>query len=101
MGCCGQKRSQSPAASRPVWPVPAAHARSEPTAVASNGAGRGMSGVSAGGRNVVLRYRERARVLVRGPVTGRTYEFSAKQSTQSIEARDAEALLRTRHFVRA
>jgi hypothetical protein len=60
-----------------------------------------MAGASPGGRGVVLRYRERARVLVRGPVTGRPYEFSAEQPTQSVEARDAEALLRTRHFVRA
>jgi hypothetical protein len=46
----------------------------------------------------VLRYRERARVQVRGPVTGRVYEFSAGQPTQPVDARDAQTLLRTRLF---
>jgi hypothetical protein len=62
---------------RPVWPAPAVH-----------------------GGGVVLRYREPGPVLVRGPVTGRPYEFSAGQG-RSVDARDAEVLLRTRHFVRA
>ena len=82
MGCCGQKRHQLPAApataSRLAWPVPVVP-----------------------GRGVLLRCREPGRVLVRGPVTGRPYEFSAGQPTPSVEARDAEALLRTHRFVRA
>ena len=107
MGCCGQKRSQSPAAVstalHPAWPVPAVRTvqgPDSPAAVAVAGAGRGLSGALAG-RRVMLRYREPGRVLVRGPVTGRPYEFSAARPTQWVEARDAEALLSTRRFMRA
>lgn len=86
MSCCGQRRSASPAvtpaALRPAWPAPS---MAHPHAT----------------RTVVLRYRERARVLVRGPVTGRAYEFSAERPAQAVEVRDAEAMLRTAHFVRA
>jgi hypothetical protein len=53
------------------------------------------------GRGVPLRYRERAPVRVRGPVTGRAYEFSAAQSVQVVDARDADGLLKTRMFLRA
>jgi hypothetical protein len=49
----------------------------------------------------VLRYRERARILVRGPVSGRAYEFSPQQPTQSIEPGDADVLMRTGRFLRA
>lgn len=85
MSCCGQRRSAAAmplAATRPAWPAPSmAH--------------------SHGTRTVVLRYRERARVLVRGPVTGQAYEFSADRPAQAVEVRDAEAMLRTARFVRA
>lgn len=83
MGCCGKSRSQHSGA----LPAPPAQARAWT--------------VPDGAHSVVLRYRERARVLVRGPVTGRAYEFSAGQPTQPVDARDAELLLRTRHFTRA
>jgi hypothetical protein len=104
MGCCGQKRSQPQgavsSALRPASPVPAVRGLNSPTRPALGGAGAALPGASAGGRGVVLRYREPGRVLVRGPVTGRGYEFSAEQPTQAVEARDAEALLRSRRFVR-
>ena len=57
--------------------------------------------VATGARGVVLRYRERARILVRGPVSGRAYEFSPQQPTQSIEPGDADVLIRTGRFLRA
>ncbi len=86
MSCCGQRRSASPAvtpaaALRSAWPAP--------------------SMALPHARTVVLRYRERARVLVRGPVTGQAYEFSADRPAQAVEVHDAEAMLRTTHFVRA
>jgi hypothetical protein len=68
---------------------------------APDGFSRGLAGPAAAVGSVLLRYRERARVLVRGPVTGRGYEFSAEQPMQSVHPRDAEMLLRTRQFVRA
>jgi hypothetical protein len=58
-------------------------------------AGPGIAGA------VMLRTRERTRLLVRGPVSGRAYEFSADRPAQAVDSRDAQVLLRTRHFVRA
>ena len=106
MGCCGQKRSQPPgtmaATLRPSWPVPTGvQGLDSPAATGGEGVSRGMHHPVANDHRVVLRYRERVRVLVRGPVTGQHYEFSAVQPTQSVEARDAEVLLLTRHFIRA
>jgi hypothetical protein len=35
---------------------------------------------------------------VRGPVTGRLYQFTKLQPVQAVDARDAAAILRTRLF---
>ena len=59
------------------------------------------NGAPTGTRGVRLTYRERARVLVRGPVTGRAYEFSPQLPPPSVEPRDADVLLRSGRFVRA
>ncbi len=48
-----------------------------------------------------LRYLEHSPVRVRGPVTGKHYDFSGANPVAAVEARDAEALLRTRFFTRA
>jgi hypothetical protein len=45
-----------------------------------------------------IRYTERSRVRVRGNATGRHYEFSGADPVQSVDARDAPALLSTRFF---
>jgi hypothetical protein len=50
---------------------------------------------------VTLRYLGPKRVLVRGPATGRQYDFSAAAPMVSVDARDVDGLLRTRQFVRA
>ncbi len=100
MGCCGQKRSSLPAmmpgGGRMAGAVPEDQTRTGIVTAASTSAG-----TSAGTRQVALRYRERARVRVLGPVTKQSYEFSPEQATQPVDARDAEALLRTRQFLRA
>ena len=44
-----------------------------------------------------LRYLENSPILVRG-LSGRQYEFSSVNPCQSVDARDAKALLRTRFF---
>ena len=108
MGCCGQKRSQPVGMARgaPMGAAPA----SRPGAGAGVGVGMWPSPGSSiayaqatlqGARSVTLRLRERARVVVRGPVTGRAYAFGTEGATQPVDARDAEALLRTRRFERA
>ena len=35
---------------------------------------------------------------VRGPVSGRLYQFSKQQPVQAVDARDAASILRTRLF---
>ena len=50
---------------------------------------------------VTLHHRHPRAVMVRGPVTGRAYVFSAGEPDQPVDARDAEGLLRTGHFARA
>jgi hypothetical protein len=55
----------------------------------------------ASARGVLLKYRERARILVRGPITGRAYEFSPQLPAQSVESRDADVLVRSGRFLRA
>jgi hypothetical protein len=89
MGCCGLRRSRLPA-------VLAASPRPAPEA-----AGHRFAEATAGGRGVALRYRERSRILVRGPVTGRAYEFSPQQPTPFVDLRDADVLMRTGRFLRA
>jgi hypothetical protein len=49
---------------------------------------------------VTLRYSESSPILVRGPATGRRYEFSGTHPVQTVDPRDAAALLRTRFFRR-
>lgn len=48
--------------------------------------------------SVVLRYTETSPILVRGPVSGRQYQFSGLKPLQPVDARDAAALLRTGFF---
>ena len=87
MGCCGQTRSLASA------PPQSAMTVSAPAATVA-------SGVAKSSNEVVLRYRQRARILVRGPVTGRPYVFSVDQPTQLVASRDAELLLTTQYFAR-
>lgn len=104
MGCCGQKRSSLPAmmpgGGHMAGAAPETSGRTGVITAANAHADRAGSGMSAGVRQVTLRYRERARVRVLGPVTRQPYEFSPEQMTQSVDARDAEGLLRTRQFLR-
>jgi hypothetical protein len=49
---------------------------------------------------VTLRYLENSPIVVRGLTTGKQYEFSSARPLQSVDARDAGPLLRTRFFRR-
>jgi hypothetical protein len=87
MSCCGQMRSRASAAPP--------HAMTASTGIATIGPSVGQSR-----GDVPLRYRDRARILVRGPVTGRSYIFSGAQPTL-VALRDADLMLATRSFARA
>ena len=49
---------------------------------------------------LAVRYVERSRLVVRGPATGRQYQFSLDKPMQMVAVQDADALLRIRYFVR-
>jgi hypothetical protein len=59
--------------------------------------------ISARGNSVsaILRYKETSAIRVRGPVTGRRYDFSMTQPTQTVDPRDAAVLTRSGMFFRA
>jgi hypothetical protein len=51
--------------------------------------------------SITIRYLQAAAVRVQGLTTGRSYEFSASQQVQNVDARDASSLLSTPFFSRA
>lgn len=57
--------------------------------------------IASGHAAIQLRYTESSPILVRGPVSGRTYRFSAAQPLQPVDRRDAPSLCETRFFRRA
>lgn len=86
MGCCGQNRA---ALSRQFATrsntTPSAIGGSEPTpAIVSP--------------PVRLHYMQASAILVRGPVTGRIYQFSAAQPDSNVDSRDVAALVRSGLF---
>jgi hypothetical protein len=87
MGCCGQKRTALASSTVRTAAPPA-------TPPARNSAPPAAPGL------VALRYLASSRILVRGPATGQAYEFSGAQPVRAVDPRDAEVLLRTRHFRR-
>jgi hypothetical protein len=81
--CCGQKRTaMRRIANSSTQDNPA-------TPMAMNG--KPMS-------RVALRYIDNSSVKVKGPATGREYDFSSTQPTQNVDPRDARLLVRSRFF---
>jgi hypothetical protein len=83
MGCCGQQRAALVNAN-------AAESREGATAI-SDGIGP----------YVPLEFTRRTNIIVRGPVTGRGYRFQEGAHVQSVDPRDAAALITTGYFRRA
>jgi hypothetical protein len=102
MGCCGQKRAALrsaplPAVTRPSPNLPTA--TSQPTIAGPQVTVYPQSAQPLPTHSsVVLRYTETSPILVRGPVSGRQYQFSGSKPVQAVDARDAAALLRTGFF---
>ena len=113
MGCCGQNRAEfnnlpPVTRSREVrsdlpGPTGFRAALSTPTSPPNAAAERRGIGSSARpvGRAMSLRYVERNGVIVRGPASGAEYRFSVESPVQSVDVRDADALLRSGLFMRA
>lgn len=75
MSCCGQQR--------------AALTHNKPAAAQTS---------HTAGSSVYVRFKQPSAVLVRGPVTGRHYQFDGSVNTRSVDARDAAALIKTGYF---
>ena len=106
MGCCGQKRANlkstapPPTASPTTMPanaqfVQSAQLHNQPRSPSSQPAPGGAQPMHEA---VTLRYLESSPIRVRGLVTGQQYEFSGARPIQVVDARDAQAFLRTRFF---
>ncbi len=100
MSCCGQKRETLATHRPPSLPTPApTPARftsfAKPPAPAT--VAQPVAALVGLG-NLGLRYLARSAVQVRGPSTGRMYQFSAAQPVQRVARADSEALLRSGHF---
>lgn len=98
--CCGQKRSglRNSPMQRTMRPAP--------QSISSNNHARGFqpqitAPVSMPSASVSITYQENSPIRVRGPVSGRFYEFSGSRPVQQVDARDASSLLNTRFFRRA
>ena len=103
--CCGSKRSAWRAASAStVRPGPSAQHVVAARNVAAPGPGPGAAtfraSAEAGFPSVELRYTEAAAIRVRGPVTGRRYDFSSAEPVQPVDVRDAAVLTRNSAFRR-
>ncbi len=80
MPCCGQNR-------------PREHFRYQPVTRPAPPAAR------APGPETRLRFVGRSAILVRGPMTGRSYAFTKPSAEQPVSRADVDALLRTGLFV--
>lgn len=99
MACCGQKREQLKRAPKTRYATINRQAATQ-TAARLPPQPQQTVNPTAVHSAVKLRYLASARVRVIGAATGRTYEFSGASPLQSVDARDAEALLRSRFFHR-
>ena len=104
--CCNSKRTAYLSASAravstpppvspgvPNWPPLTGVAGPNPARTAAlSGPGSSLS--------VTLYYLQTSAIRVRGPVTGRPYDFSEAQPAQVVECRDAATLMRTGLFRR-
>jgi len=110
--CCGQKRStlNSQGETRPSVQqderrrasdnrANSAFARVSPPQNSQKGA-QSASASQASLTAVQLRYLERSPILVRGPVSTKTYRFTGAYPLQNVDSRDVDALLRTGFFRR-
>lgn len=93
--CCGQKRAAL--RSDPAPRVPAPNAQAAPNV---GQAGRPVRAGGSSAAEVLLECVRGAPIRVRGPVTGRFYNFPSVSLTKAVDARDAIVLLRMPQFRR-
>ncbi len=80
MGCCGQQRAE----------------------LSATRSAAGQHNVPVGhGSEFRIEFNKRSPVMVRGPATGRHYQFAPDSYAQVVDARDAHALIESGYFRRA
>jgi hypothetical protein len=79
MPCCGQRRAE--AAQRNPMPNPPNQAENTRASLRT------------------VRFTQQAAILVRGPVTGRHYQFHEGSCSRQVDARDAAALIKSGYFL--
>ena len=95
--CCGNKRTALRSTSL-TGTTPSTR-QATPGNFRLPGTPQQSSGLPGMPRSVVaLRYMQSSPIRVRGPITGRQYEFSATAPVQAVDPKDAPALLRTPFF---
>lgn len=95
MGCCGQGRTVARRAPTARMAIRKPVSVARPPDPAMPPAPAASSGATA-----QLRYVKQGGIVVRGPVTGKQYAFSAATPVQQVAAQDAAGLLRTSWFRR-
>jgi hypothetical protein len=93
--CCGSRRSAWRAASTSAFAPRAAQTPSPavPGPAPSAPANFGPSG--PGVTLIKLRYADSAPIRLRGPITGRAYDFSGAEPVQAVDVRDAAIFVRS------
>ena len=95
--CCGKRREELSAQSAAKLPP---SRTSQPNLDRGKGRPLFSGAAHAAGTPVAVRYTESQSIVVRGPVTGRRYTFSAANPVQSVDPRDAGTFLQARFFRR-
>lgn len=96
MGCCGKARANLGVSRAAIAPAsaPAGGARHQLRTIPNLPVNQGASPLQ-------LRYAGAAAIVVRGPATGRSYNFSQVEPVRAVDPRDALVLLGTRYFRQA
>jgi hypothetical protein len=94
MGCCGKARANLSYARGVSAPATAAMSQTRTATVQQP-----ILRQASGGKHVVmLRYTGKSSIVVRGPATGKQYQFSAGEPIRAVSISDAVVLLRTGYF---
>lgn len=75
MGCCGQRRTALVQGRASGQPMPA-----------------------TAGPSVRIEFMQQASVMIRGPATGRHYQFHPGAQSQQVDPRDAASLVKSGYF---
>jgi hypothetical protein len=94
MGCCGKARANLSYSRGASAPATAATSQTRMATVQQPM----LRQAGGGNRVVMLRYTGKSSIVVRGPATGKQYQFSAAEPVRAVSVSDAVVFLRTGYF---